>query len=267
MSVDERRSSRTRQWPDDDLLPTRAARRQEDAAVPRFYRRVTLALVLPGAGLLRTRWRSVGGVVLATFLGALGYAAWRLAQGGVVRSALGIAVDPDALRLVGVLVVAVALVWAATILLTAGQWWPSRRTGQALRGLVTGAACLAVMAPAGVAVRYLEVQAALVDDVVVAGPGGQAGKRSTWDGTTRVNTLLIGSDAGKGRTGVRTDSMMVASIDPTSGDALLIGIPRNLENVPFPESNPLYELWPDGYNCGGECLMNGVWTLAVDNAA
>ncbi|MGL5816180.1 MAG: LCP family protein [Phycicoccus sp.] len=234
--------------------------------MPRFYRRVLLATALPGAGLLRTRWRAVGALVLLAFLGAIGYAGWRLVEGGVVRSALGVAVDPDALRLLGVVVVAVALVWAATIVLTAGQHWPSRRRGRVLRGLVTGIACLAVVAPAGVAVRYLEVQAALVDDVVAAGPGGQAGGRSEWQGTARVNTLLIGSDAGRGRTGVRTDSMMVASIDPRSGDTLLIGIPRNLENVPFPESNPLHELWPDGYDCGGECLMNGVWTLAADRA-
>ncbi|MGL5910717.1 MAG: LCP family protein [Phycicoccus sp.] len=234
--------------------------------MPRFYRRVLLAVVLPGAGLLRTRWRVVGAVVLLAFLGAVGYAGWRLVEGGVVRSALGVAVDPDALRLIGVVVVAVALVWAATIVLTAGQHWPGRRRGRVPRVLVTGIACLAVMAPAGVAVRYLEVQAALVDDVVVAGPGGQAGGRSEWEGTARVNTLLIGSDAGKGRTGVRTDSMMVVSIDPRTGDTLLIGIPRNLENVPFPESNPLDELWPDGYDCGDECLMNGVWTLAADRA-
>ncbi|MGL4178525.1 MAG: LCP family protein [Dermatophilaceae bacterium] len=267
MSVDRRASpAGARPSPGEDLPPTRAARRQEDAAVPRFYRRVLLAVILPGAGLLRTRWRLVGAVVLLAFLGAVGYAGWRVVEDGVVRSALGVAVDPDALRLLGVVVVAVALVWAATIVLTAGQHWPRRRRGRVLRVLVTVVACLAVAAPAGVAVRYLEVQAALVDDVVVAGPGGQAGGRSEWEGTARVNTLLIGSDAGKGRTGVRTDSMMVASIDPRSGDTLLIGIPRNLENVPFPESNPLHERWPNGYDCGDECLMNGVWTLAVDNA-
>ena len=32
--------------------------------------------------------------------------------------------------------------------------------------------------------------------------------------------------------------------------------------MPFPESNPLHELYPNGYDCGDECLMNGIWTLA-----
>ena len=31
---------------------------------------------------------------------------------------------------------------------------------------------------------------------------------------------------------------------------------------PFPESNPLHALYPNGYDCGDECLMNGIWTLA-----
>ena len=78
----------------------------------------------------------------------------------------------------------------------------------------------------------------------------------------RVNTLLIGSDAGKDRWGTRTDSMMVVSTNTKTGDTLLIGIPRNLERVPFPESNPLHALYPNGYDCGDECLMNGIWTLA-----
>ena len=57
---------------------------------------------------------------------------------------------------------------------------------------------------------------------------------------------------------------MVASINARTGDTVLIGVPRNLENAPFPASNPLHELYPDGYNCGDACLINGVWTLATD---
>ena len=83
-----------------------------------------------------------------------------------------------------------------------------------------------------------------------------------WAEVPRVNTLLIGSDAGAGRWGTRTDSLMVVSTDTSTGDTLLVGIPRNLERVPFPESNPLHALYPNGYDCGDECLMNGIWTLA-----
>ena len=43
----------------------------------------------------------------------------------------------------------------------------------------------------------------------------------------RLNVLLLGGDAGPGRSGLRTDSVIVASIDRSTGDALLVSIPRN----------------------------------------
>lgn len=46
-------------------------------------------------------------------------------------------------------------------------------------------------------------------------------------GTDRLNILLLGGDAGPDRSGLRTDTMIVASIDPITGDAALVGLPRN----------------------------------------
>lgn len=57
-----------------------------------------------------------------------------------------------------------------------------------------------------------------------------------WAGQDRLNVLLLGSDAGIGRTGVRTDTMVLVSIDPVSGDTAIFGLPRNLARVPLPES-------------------------------
>jgi LCP family protein required for cell wall assembly len=50
-------------------------------------------------------------------------------------------------------------------------------------------------------------------------------------GEERLNILLLGGDAGPGRSGLRTDTMIVASIDPVNGDTALIGIPRNFGGV------------------------------------
>lgn len=58
---------------------------------------------------------------------------------------------------------------------------------------------------------------------------------TAWDGLERLNILLLGSDAGVGRTGVRTDTMLLVSLDPETGDVALIGLPRNLARVPLPE--------------------------------
>jgi hypothetical protein len=53
-------------------------------------------------------------------------------------------------------------------------------------------------------------------------------------GLDRVNVLLLGGDAGPGRYSLRTDSMIVVSIDPDTGDTAMISVPRNLEDLPFP---------------------------------
>ena len=75
----------------------------------------------------------------------------------------------------------------------------------------------------------------------------------------RYNILLLGSDAGKGRTGIRPDSLSLVSIDTKTGKPVIIGLPRNMENVPFPEDSPLHKHYPQGFNCGDECLLNAVF--------
>lgn len=61
-----------------------------------------------------------------------------------------------------------------------------------------------------------------------------------WDGVERLNILLLGSDAGVGRTGVRTDTIVLVSIDPDTGETALFGVPRNFARVPMPSS---VDLW------------------------
>lgn len=65
--------------------------------------------------------------------------------------------------------------------------------------------------------------------------------------TERVNVLLLGGDAGPGRYSLRTDTMIVVSIDPVTGDTVMISIPRNLWGLPFPPGTRLNELYPDGF--------------------
>ncbi len=51
----------------------------------------------------------------------------------------------------------------------------------------------------------------------------------------RLTFLLAGGDAGPGRGGLRTDTIMVATIDLDSGEAALFGIPRNMGQIPMPK--------------------------------
>ncbi len=81
--------------------------------------------------------------------------------------------------------------------------------------------------------------------VTVAGQYGSdaidATPTAAWEpfGRERLNILLLGGDAGPGRRGLRTDTMIVASIDPISGDAALIGIPRNYGGVTLSDGTPV----------------------------
>lgn len=81
----------------------------------------------------------------------------------------------------------------------------------------------------------------------------------------RYNVLLLGGDAGPDRIGTRPDSITLASIDAATGRTVLFGLPRNLENVPFPEGSPAAKAWPNGYSCGDSCLLNAVYTWASTN--
>ncbi len=55
-----------------------------------------------------------------------------------------------------------------------------------------------------------------------------------WADDGRLNLLIIGTDAGQGRVGLRPDSMILLTVDLATGRAGMIGLPRNMENVPLP---------------------------------
>ncbi len=80
----------------------------------------------------------------------------------------------------------------------------------------------------------------------------------------RYNILLLGSDSGANRYGLRPDSITLVSVDAATGAPVMVSLPRNLQNVPFPTDSPMHALYPYGFNCGPECLLNAVHTTAAD---
>lgn len=54
------------------------------------------------------------------------------------------------------------------------------------------------------------------------------------DGVDRLTILLVGGDGGPGRGGTRSDAIMVATLDTSTGKAAIFGIPRNMTHVPLP---------------------------------
>ena len=244
----------------------------------RALRLTLLALPLPGLALLLAGRRRAGTVLLvgssAVFLAVAGF----VAKYGIRDAASHLVSSPGMLAATAWLTIAVGLTWVLAIIATAASASPSARSRAhtVVATTLTAALCLAVAAPAAVITRYALISRTVTQDVFsveapdridrvpVAAP--EPTRVDPWAGTPRVNVLLLGLDAAPGRSGVRPDSIIVASIDTATGATVLFSIPRNLQNVPFPESSPLHDLWPHGFTCGSECLLNAVWTEAVDHA-
>ena len=213
-----------------------------------YYRRIALGTVLPGAGLLGTRWKVLGWLLV---LASLAVGVWVAVAGLAGRPA---ALGPRRGRAARAAAVGRASAsWSVPCCGSAPSCSPPSSPGRAAAARAAGpgcsfaaVACILVAAPAALAVRYLDVQS-LGHRRGVRGDGpserrdvalADTAAEDPWADVPRVNTLLIGSDAGKDRWGIRTDSMMVVSTDTKTGDTLLIGIPRNLERVPVPREQP-----------------------------
>ena len=222
-----------------------------------------LGAVVPGTAFLAAGRRKLGAVVLLVFLLLVAGGVW-LATGGR-RSALRTAVDTDQLLWVVGGVALLALLWAVVVVAGYRMLVPRGTTAgrHLLGGLVVLLLVLAVAAPAVVVTRL-----ALTQRDLIAGVFDDDGRSATVDATAdpfgdqeRVNVLLLGGDGGEGREGVRTDTVIVASIDTDTGDTVLFSLPRNLENLPFPPDSPLAEVYPDGFDAGdeSESLLNAVY--------
>lgn len=184
---------------------------------------------------------------------------------------LRLAVRPGWLAALIAASLAVALAWVVLVTGSYRVLGPVRSTGIAQVGVVLTLAVLSVLvaAPPVAVARYAYLQRDLITDLfpddpsggLAAGEGG-SGQSDPFAGRDRVTILLLASDAGPDRTGVRTDSIVAASIDTDTGDVVLLSLPRNLEQVPMPPG-PLREQWPDGF----PDLLNGVYEYVTERPA
>jgi LCP family protein required for cell wall assembly len=89
------------------------------------------------------------------------------------------------------------------------------------------------------------------------GPTAAPSNVPAWASDGRLDLLLIGTDAGPDRWKLRTDTMILLSVDVRSGRAALFGFPRNLVNVPLPRETAgafACRCWPG--------LLNALWVYA-----
>ena len=240
-----------------------------------FVGRTFVGTILPGSGLLLSDRTKSGATVMGLFVLGVVAVCGALIVIGPAKAAVMVASQPSVMLAAGLVLSLIVLIWVGTIIWTADINWPSPAGwGKKLVAFVTAFLLVgALVAPTARAMQYVLITSDLVGSVFSAGQGlrrgvsPNLGARDSWVGIPRVNVLLVGSDAEPDRLGVRTDTMMLASIDTTTGDTVLFGIPRNLEDAPFPEWSPMHELWPEGYNCGSKCLLNEVWNEGAKNAS
>jgi LCP family protein required for cell wall assembly len=226
-----------------------------------------LNTLVPGTGLLAAGRRRLGAAVLTVFLLLVAAGVW-LATGGR-RFAARTLVDTDVLLWATVGVGVLALLWIVVVIVGYRMLVPPRtsRRRHVVGGLVVAVLVAAVVAPA-----VLVGQLATTSRDLIAGVFGDGRRSATvtdtsedtaelFAGRERVNVLLLGGDGGEGREGVRTDTVIVASVDTDTGDTVLFSLPRNLEELPFPEDSPLAEVYPDGFDAGSESesLLNAVY--------
>lgn len=180
---------------------------------------------------------------------------------------LRIAVRPGWLAAVIAGALAVALAWVVLVIASYRVLSPVRTAGVAHAGVMLGLAVLSLLVaalPVTVA-RYAFLQRDLITDLFAddasggLAAGGGSGGADPFAGRERVTVLLLASDAGPDRSGIRTDSIVAASIDTKSGDVVLLSLPRNLQEVPLPPG-PLREAWPNGF----PDLLNGVYELVAE---
>jgi LCP family protein required for cell wall assembly len=232
-----------------------------DSPRVRFRRAIMLVLltvVAPGSAQIALGKKAVGWFALTVWVALLGGGGYLLYTYRTDRAKfLGWFTDSDVLMQVRIGVVVLALLW---LVLFIDAW----RLGSTFRltffrgamiTIVNIAIIGSVAGSAAYAQQLIHVSRDTVTHVFVA-------KKTSAPLKGRYNILLLGSDARKDRTGIRPDSMTVASVDTNTGRTVLVSLPRNLQNVPFSKGSPMLKIYPYGYNCGSECLLNAVHTAA-----
>ncbi|MFL6109264.1 MAG: LCP family protein [Marmoricola sp.] len=230
----------------------------------RFRRAVALmlmTLVLPGSAQLAAGRRDVGRIAMRIWFAVLMIGGTVVALALVSHSfAFWFFLNPFWLGLIRLVLMALAVGWA---LLFIDAWRIgeplalAQRQRLAMVG-INGFLCFSVAGSLLFASHLVNVNKDLITNVFSSGKA-----TSATDG--RYNVLLLGGDSGKGRWGLRPDSLTVASIDAETGRTVLFGLPRNMLNFPFAKGSIMAEQFPDGYNCGITCELNSLVTWAADH--
>ncbi|MGQ0632042.1 MAG: DUF6677 family protein [Sporichthyaceae bacterium] len=268
-------------------MGTRREQLRQARAVRRA-RAVAIASLVPGLGHLLAGRRRAGLLLLSSTMLIIAGMAF-VASALTTAEAERLAVRSDVLLGVTAALLAIGFVWCGSILsayqaarptrMTRGQWLGSQAMVWAL--------CIAVMTPLTWSAQHVyaarDVLEVFRDDAVaieplpplptlLPAPSATATPTPTPTPTPtkepfaekeRVNLLLLGGDGGPNRRGIRTDVVVIASIDTRTGRTALISIPRNLQNIPMRPGTRLAAAFPNGFTD----FWFGLYTAVENNPA
>lgn len=219
-----------------------------------------LTLLIPGAAQIAAGHKGFGRKALAVTVSA-----WALLLVGVImfftmrQLLFNLATNGFVMWLATVLLAGLAIGWAILWLDTFRLIrWASLAPG--MKPIIAVATVLLMVLTSGVlgyAANMANTARSALGGIFGGGPSIPA-----VDG--RYNFLLLGSDAGEGREGVRPDSIHVVSVNEDTGESLIISVPRNFQNAQFSEDSPMRQVYPEGYNCGDECIINALYTEVMN---
>jgi LCP family protein required for cell wall assembly len=239
-----------------------AARRSERIKLRRGMTYLGMTLLLPGSAQLAAGHQRVGRLALRAWVVLWGLVALTVVLGLLWRdAAIELLTYGPTLRVVQVVLVLLGVGWG---LLLVDAWRISRPPELARQhrlgfALLNAAVVAAVVGGMVASASLVSSQRDLMATVFAGGGNATASNG-------RYNILLLGADAGKGRVGLRPDSLTVASVDAATGRTVLFSLPRNLEDVPFPDYSPLHQRFPQGYSCRDHsCMLNAVYTYGHEH--
>lgn len=241
-----------------------AQARSEAIAFRRGVSLLVLTLLVPGSAQLIAGGKGLGRFAVRVWAWVLAVLALFILLTLVRRNwALALYAHPWTQWLVAVLALVLGLGWALLLL---DAWRLSRPGGMGSprKYILSGiAAVLAI----GMTITSFQASAMAQSQAQLFGSVfGGGGSHSAAD--DRINILLLGADAEPDRPGIRTDTIMVASMSATTGRLVLFSLPRNLQHAPIPQNSPLHALYPNGYWCEDQsCLLNAIHSEAEKHAS
>lgn len=246
------------------MIPAVETEAEERAAEPAAHATPGLLgiVALPGLAIWR-RWPIAAALLLITGVMAPVFALILMLQH--LDDLVGLFARPNVLR--GLVLVAVGAITSRLV----AVWLTSDRVRDpaAQRHMrIVGSVVVAALAiPTGLAVVRMEQARAVVQEVFQQSPGSAVatvGKDIDPLAAEFHTVLLMGSDEGDDRLGLRTDTMIIALVHQASGRAALVSVPRNLKRLQFPPGTPLAKRYPTGFQDDEGGLVNSLY-ITVEN--